>query len=57
MFDLTFCNFQPHEFDECRFDVSVHDCVWYLRADSPEERNRWVETLEAYKVYLSKISL
>lgn len=52
MFDLTFYNFQPHEFDECRFDVSVHDCVWYLRADSPEERNRWVETLEAYKVYL-----
>ncbi|XP_055924725.1 ceramide transfer protein-like isoform X2 [Argiope bruennichi] len=40
---------KPHEFDECRFDVSVHDCVWYLRAETPEERNRWVETLEAYK--------
>ncbi|XP_075537899.1 ceramide transfer protein [Dermacentor variabilis] len=41
---------KPHEFDECRFDVSVNDCVWYLRADGPEERNRWVEALDAYKV-------
>ncbi|KAG0425070.1 hypothetical protein HPB47_027730 [Ixodes persulcatus] len=40
----------PHEFDECRFDVSVNDCVWYLRADCLEERNRWVEALDAYKV-------
>uniref|UniRef100_A0A1W7RAQ4 Ceramide transfer protein n=1 Tax=Hadrurus spadix TaxID=141984 RepID=A0A1W7RAQ4_9SCOR len=41
---------KPHECDECRFDVSVSDCVWYLRACSPEERNRWVEILEAYKM-------
>ncbi|XP_054715856.1 ceramide transfer protein-like [Uloborus diversus] len=41
---------KPHEFDECRFDVSVHDCVWYLRAETPEDRNRWVETLEAFKM-------
>lgn len=41
---------KPHEFDECRFDVSVNDCVWYLRAEGPEERNRWVEALDAYKV-------
>lgn len=41
---------KSHEFDECRFDVSVNDCVWYLRATTPEERNRWVETLEAYKL-------
>ncbi|XP_013788859.1 collagen type IV alpha-3-binding protein-like [Limulus polyphemus] len=40
---------KPHEFDECRFDVSVHDCVWYLRTDCPEERNRWVEILETCK--------
>ncbi|EEC01515.1 goodpasture antigen-binding protein, putative, partial [Ixodes scapularis] len=45
----SFC-LQPHEFDECRFDVSVNDCVWYLRADCLEERNRWVEALDAYKV-------
>lgn len=41
---------KPHEFDECRFDVSVNDCVWYLRAETPEERNRWVEALETYKM-------
>ncbi|XP_076322975.1 ceramide transfer protein [Tachypleus tridentatus] len=40
---------KPHEFDECRFDVSVHDSVWYLRTDCPEERNQWVEILEACK--------
>ncbi|CAN7944810.1 unnamed protein product, partial [Ixodes pacificus] len=48
-FCASFC-LQPHEFDECRFDVSVNDCVWYLRADCLEERNRWVEALDAYKV-------
>ncbi|KAJ8879925.1 hypothetical protein PR048_020546 [Dryococelus australis] len=39
----------PHEFDECRFDVSVNDCVWYLRGETPEEKQRWVEILESYK--------
>lgn len=39
-----------HEFDECRFDVSVSDClVWYLRANSPEEKQRWVDVLKSYK--------
>ncbi|XP_066583881.1 ceramide transfer protein [Prorops nasuta] len=41
---------KAHEFDECRFDVSVNDClVWYLRASSPEERQRWVDILKSYK--------
>lgn len=40
---------KPHEFDESRFDVSVNDSVWYLRAASPEERSRWVDILETYK--------
>ncbi|RWS19016.1 collagen type IV alpha-3-binding protein-like protein, partial [Leptotrombidium deliense] len=44
-----------HEFDECRFDVSVGDCVWYLRAVNEEERNKWVEALEAHKVILLSI--
>jgi collagen type IV alpha-3-binding protein len=42
--------FQPHEFDECRFDVSVNDCVWYLRADSVESKQIWVDALESYKL-------
>ncbi|KAJ8949280.1 hypothetical protein NQ318_022796 [Aromia moschata] len=41
---------KPHEFDECRFDVSVNDCVWYLRADSIESKQIWVDALESYKV-------
>lgn len=42
--------FQPHEFDDCRFDVSVNDCVWYLRATSPEEKQQWIDVLESFKV-------
>lgn len=30
--------------------MSVNDSVWYLRADDPEERQKWIEALEAYKV-------
>lgn len=40
---------KSHEFDECRFDITLNDCTWYLRADSPEERRHWVEVLEGYK--------
>eukprot|EP00092_Neocalanus_flemingeri_P037840 GFUD01041190.1.p1 GENE.GFUD01041190.1~~GFUD01041190.1.p1 ORF type:complete len:632 (+),score=203.75 GFUD01041190.1:128-1897(+) len=38
-----------HELDEMRFDVSVGDCVWYLRAHTVEERERWVTGLEVGK--------
>lgn len=38
-----------HEIDECRFDVGVFDCVWYLRASSAEECVRWVTKLQEYK--------
>lgn len=43
-------NIKAHEFDECRFDVSVNDClVWYLRASNREEKQRWVDVLKSYK--------
>ncbi|XP_026673401.1 collagen type IV alpha-3-binding protein isoform X2 [Ceratina calcarata] len=43
-------NIKAHELDECRFDVSVNDClVWYLRASNPEEKQRWVDVLKSYK--------
>lgn len=42
-------NIKPHEFDECRFDVSVNDSVWYLRAESVEDKQRWVDALESHK--------
>merc|ERR1719192_711943 len=38
-----------HELDEMRFDVSVGDCVWYLRAASVEEREKWIQSLESFK--------
>lgn len=46
---LLKANVKPHEFDECRFDVSVNDCVWYMRAGSAEERQQWVDVLETFK--------
>lgn len=42
--------FQSHEFDECRFDVSVNNCVWYLRAETPEDKTHWIDVLQSYKV-------
>ena len=42
--------FQPHQFDECRFDVSVNDCLWYLRAQNEDDRQKWIETLHVHRV-------
>ncbi|XP_008417076.1 collagen type IV alpha-3-binding protein isoform X2 [Poecilia reticulata] len=50
----------PHEFDECRFDISVNDSVWYLRAQDPEHRQEWIESIELHKAesgYGSETSL
>lgn len=40
---------KPHELDELRFEVSVSDCVWYLRATSIEDRQRWIDALQLAK--------
>uniref|UniRef100_A0A0L8HJ18 PH domain-containing protein n=1 Tax=Octopus bimaculoides TaxID=37653 RepID=A0A0L8HJ18_OCTBM len=44
---------QPHPFDECRFDVSVNDNVWYLRAKDVEERKLWVGSIELHKEHVT----
>uniref|UniRef100_A0A8C7ZZK4 Ceramide transfer protein n=1 Tax=Oryzias sinensis TaxID=183150 RepID=A0A8C7ZZK4_9TELE len=46
----------PHEFDECRFDISVNDSVWYLRAEDPEHRQRWIESIEVHRVSIGIIT-
>lgn len=38
-----------HEFDECRLDISVNDSVWYLRAQDPEHRAQWIESIELHR--------
>jgi collagen type IV alpha-3-binding protein len=40
---------QAHEFDDCRFDVGVNDCVWYLRARSSEERSHWINAVDLHR--------
>lgn len=49
MFFCCYCYEQSHEFDECRFDVAVNNCVWYLRAENPEDKMHWIEVLQSYK--------
>ncbi|XP_040915499.1 ceramide transfer protein isoform X2 [Toxotes jaculatrix] len=39
----------PHEFDECRLDISVNDSVWYLRAQHPEHRHQWIDSIELHR--------
>ncbi|XP_033929663.1 ceramide transfer protein-like [Melopsittacus undulatus] len=36
----------PHDFDNCRFDISVNDSIWYLRAQDPDHRQQWVDAIE-----------
>ncbi|XP_053337034.1 ceramide transfer protein isoform X2 [Clarias gariepinus] len=51
---------KPHEFDECRFDISVNDSIWYLRAEDPDLRSQWIDTIKFHKAesgYGSETSL
>ena len=41
---------QLHEFDELRFDIRGHECTYFLRASSVEEKESWVEAIEGNKV-------
>ncbi|XP_062874055.1 ceramide transfer protein isoform X2 [Trichomycterus rosablanca] len=39
----------PHEFDECRFDISINDSIWYLRAERSELRQKWIDTIDLHR--------
>ena len=36
MYLYTRAQISAHEFDDCRFDVGINDCIWYLRARSSQ---------------------
>uniref|UniRef100_A0A8C6SUT7 Ceramide transfer protein n=1 Tax=Neogobius melanostomus TaxID=47308 RepID=A0A8C6SUT7_9GOBI len=38
-----------HEFDECRLDISVNDSEWYMRAQDPEHRAQWIESIKLHR--------
>lgn len=42
-----------HEFDDLRFDIRVHDCTYFFRASTHEEKALWVEVVEENKRYLA----
>nr|XP_006820884.1 PREDICTED: collagen type IV alpha-3-binding protein-like [Saccoglossus kowalevskii] len=46
---LAKADIQLHEFDELRFDVTVNDSVWYFKAATLEEKQLWLDALEAQK--------
>ncbi len=43
---------QLHEFDPLRFDIRGHGSTFFLRASSEEEKQQWVDAIEASKVRL-----
>jgi len=47
---------KPHELDDLRFDISVSECVWYLRANTVEDRQKWIDTIEAHKKFILEFS-
>lgn len=43
---------KEHDVDDCRFDISVENVMWYLRADSLEDKRNWVAVLRSFRVSL-----
>ena len=39
-----------HDFDPLRFDVVVNDQMFYVRANSPQDRDGWLASLRETKV-------
>uniref|UniRef100_A0A914V0Z4 PH domain-containing protein n=1 Tax=Plectus sambesii TaxID=2011161 RepID=A0A914V0Z4_9BILA len=39
-----------NESDDCRFDIAANESVWYLRAESADERQKWIDALDIYKM-------
>uniref|UniRef100_H2ZIZ6 Ceramide transfer protein n=1 Tax=Ciona savignyi TaxID=51511 RepID=H2ZIZ6_CIOSA len=49
---LTKASVVCDEFDTCRFDVTVGDNIWYLRATDETERQKWVDVIELNKAVI-----
>lgn len=45
-----------HESDESRFDISINDSVWYLNAQDPDHRQRWIDSMEQHKNYICSLA-
>jgi collagen type IV alpha-3-binding protein len=49
-----------HDLDDCRFDIKVNDNVWYLRARTADDRQKWLNAIDEQRVesgYGSQASL
>ena len=54
---LAYSSLQVHEFDDVRFDIRAHDCTYFFRASTPEEKQTWIEVIEANKVCEASLSI
>lgn len=50
---LKKAHIKESEIDECRFDISVNNLIWYLRAENAEDKKNWVEVLKSFRVSAS----
>lgn len=41
-----------HEFDQQRFDIRAHDCTYFFRANSVEDKEAWIDAIQNNKKYL-----
>ena len=55
--EVVHANFSRHEFDNLRFDIALNDLVYHLRADSKENREKWMEAFTDTKVRLPYLHL
>ncbi|KAJ8029896.1 Collagen type IV alpha-3-binding protein [Holothuria leucospilota] len=46
---LARADIEAHQFDDKRLDITVNENVWYLRTRTSDERQRWIDALEAQK--------
>ena len=54
---LAKADLKLHEFDPCRFDVTINDNTWYLRSSSEVERKQWIEVIESNMFERDSVSM
>lgn len=53
--DMTLADITKHEFDSLRFDITVSDQAYYLRATTAADRQEWMDTLAQVKVHFHNL--
>nr|CAB3232709.1 collagen type IV alpha-3-binding protein-like [Phallusia mammillata] len=54
---LVKSSISSNEFDPCRFDITINDSTWYLRAPTETEKQQWIDVIEANKLDAESVGL